>query len=70
MKTEYYKIVNRWRIVPRIMVLMYGYLFYDVSQWFMALPVPTMSQSTFIAVIVGAAAAFFGLYVNSGGKND
>ena len=67
---DLHKVVDKWRIVPRIMVLMYGYIFYEVSQWFMGLVAPTMPQATFVSVIVGAAAAFFGLYVNSGGKND
>jgi hypothetical protein len=34
----------------------------------MALPEPTNPQSAFISVIVGAGAAWFGLYVSSGGK--
>jgi len=58
--------VNRWRIVPRIMILLYGYMFYHVSMWFMALPDPNAAQSAFVSVMVGAAATFFGLYVNSG----
>jgi hypothetical protein len=32
----------------------------------MALEVPNMAQSGFVSVIVGAGAAWFGLYVNSG----
>lgn len=60
------ELVNRWRIVPRIIVILYGYTFYEVAHWFMALPEPNAAQSTFVSVIVGAAAAFFGLYVNSG----
>jgi hypothetical protein len=34
----------------------------------MSLPEPTNAQSAFISVIVGAGAAWFGLYVSSGGK--
>lgn len=58
--------VNRWRIIPRIIVGVYGYVFWEVTQWFMQLPEPTGAQSAFVATIVGAAAAFFGLYCNSG----
>lgn len=58
--------INKYRIVPRVMVLLYGILFYRVTEWFMSLPDPSNAQSAFVSVIVGAAAAFFGLYVNSG----
>ena len=34
--------------------------------WFMGLPDPNNAQAGFVSVIVGAGAAWFGLYVNSG----
>lgn len=58
--------VNRWRVIPRMMLLLYGYMFYRVSEWFMLLEAPNAAQSAFVSVMVGAAATFFGLYVNSG----
>lgn len=58
------------RIVPRAMVLMYGYIFYEVTGWFMTLVAPNSQQAAFVSVIVGASAAFFGLYVNSGNIKD
>ena len=36
------------------------------AMWFMGLPAPTMEQSALISVIVGAGAAWFGLYANTG----
>ena len=33
--------------------------------WFMELPEPSMEQSGLISILVGAGAAWFGLYVNS-----
>ena len=33
----------------------------------MALPAPNNAQAGFVSVVVGAGAAWFGLYVNSGG---
>ena len=59
------EIVNSWRVIPRLMIGLYGYMFYRVAEWFMALPDPSAAQSTFVSVMVGAAATFFGLYVNS-----
>ena len=64
--TDFAKKCNEWRIVPRLLIMGYGYTFYEVSQWFMTLDDPTVTQAAFVSTIVGAAAAFFGLYVNSG----
>jgi len=60
------EIVNRWRIIPRVMISLYGYMFWRVAEWFMTLPDPNAAQSAFVSVMIGAAATFFGLYVNSG----
>ena len=59
--------IDRWRIWPRMLITLYGLMFYRATEWFMALPEPTNAQSAFISVIVGAGAAWFGLYCNSGG---
>ena len=52
-----------WRIFPRLLITLYGFAFYRTTEWFMALPDPTNAQSAFVSVIVGAGAAWFGLYV-------
>ena len=44
---------------------MYIYLLFEVVTWFMALPTPGAEQAGLVSVIVGAGAAWFGLYVNS-----
>ena len=54
---------DKWRIFPRLLISLYGVMFYKPSMWFMTLPDPTNSQSAFVSVIVGAGAAWFGLYV-------
>lgn len=60
--------LDRWRVVPRLMVAGYGLLIWRVSEWFMSLPDPNGAQSAFVSTLVGASAAVFGLYVNSGGR--
>ncbi len=60
--------IDAYRIVPRLMVLLYGAMFWRVAEWFMGIPEPNAAQSAFVSVMVGAAATFFGLYVNSGAK--
>jgi len=57
--------LDRYRAVPRLLVTLYGYVCWDVAQWFMILDAPTGSQAAFVSTIWGAAAAWFGLYVNS-----
>ena len=60
--------IDSWRIFPRIFISTYIYLLYSSANWFMALQAPTMEQAGLISVIVGAGAAWFGLYANSGKK--
>ena len=60
--------INKLRLVPRAMVLAYGYLFFEVAMWFMGIPVPTATQAAFVSVMVGASAGIFGLYTSSGNK--
>jgi len=58
--------LDRWRIIPRLLVALYGLAFWRMSEWYMGLTDPNMAQAAFVSTMVGAAAAFFGLYVNSG----
>ena len=60
---------DKWRVFPRLLITLYGYAFYTTTSWFMALPDPTSSQSAFVSVIVGAGAAWFGLYVGGGNRD-
>ena len=65
-KKDIPEVINAYRVVPRVLIGLYGYVFYQTVVWFMALEAPNMAQSGFVSVIVGAGAAWFGLYVNSG----
>ena len=57
--------IDSWRIIPRAFLAVYMYLLYYTTFWFMGLEDPTMQQSGLISVVVGAGAAWFGLYTNS-----
>jgi hypothetical protein len=61
--------VDQWRIFPRIFITTYIYLLYKVVTWYMALPSPTMEQSGLVSIVVGAGAAWFGLYTGSSKKD-
>ena len=60
--------VDQWRIFPRIFITTYIYLLYKVVMWYMALPSPTMEQRGIVSIVVGAGAAWFGLYTGSSKK--
>jgi len=56
--------LDKWRIWPRLIITLYGYAFYQTTNWFMALEDPSNAQAGFVSVIVGAGAGFYGIYVN------
>lgn len=60
------KMIDSWRIWSRAFISIYMVLLYYSVMWFMDLADPTMSQAGLISTIVGAGAAWFGLYVKSG----
>ena len=55
--------IDKSRIFPRFLITLYGVAFWRTTEWFMQLPEPTNAQSAFVSVVVGAGAAWFGLYV-------
>ena len=60
--------VDQWRIFPRIFITTYIYLLYAVVMWYMELSTPSMEQSGLVSIVVGAGAAWFGLYTGSSKK--
>ena len=57
--------VDSWRIFPRVFLSVYIFLLYYSTMWFMALDQPSLEQSGLISIIVGAGAAWFGLYAGT-----
>ena len=57
--------VDQWRIFPRLFLSVYIYLLYKVTIWFMNLPPATFEQSGLVSIVVGAGAAWFGLYAGT-----
>lgn len=62
------KAMDAWRLIPRVFLGVYMYLLYYATFWFMDLADPTLEQSGLISVLVGAGAAWFGLYTSSAAK--
>ena len=61
--------LDKFRIIPRLVMLAYCWAFYASINWFMTLTDPSNAQAMFISTIVGAGAAFFGLYVGKAGAS-
>ena len=61
--------VDSWRIFPRLFLTVYIVLLYKCVIWYMDLPDPTMEQSGLISIVVGAGAAWFGLYTGTDKSN-
>ena len=57
--------VDQWRIFPRVFISTYIYLLYKVTIWFMGVEDPTIAQSGLVSIVVGAGAAWFGLYAGT-----
>ena len=57
--------IDAWRIFPRMFLTVYIVLLYKVVIWFMALDTPSFEQSGLVSIVVGAGAAWFGLYTGS-----
>jgi len=60
--------VDAWRIFPRTFLTVYIILLYKVVIWYMNLLAPTMEQSGLVSIVVGAGAAWFGLYTGTSKK--
>lgn len=60
------KTIDSFRPWSKAFLTVYLVLLYNSTMWFMGLSDPTMSQMGLISTIVGAGAAWFGLYVKSG----
>ena len=61
--------LDAWRIFPRAFLTVYIVLLYQVVHWFMALETPNFEQSGLVSIVVGAGAAWFGLYVGARTKD-
>ena len=59
------QMADAYRIFPRAFLSVYMYLLYYTTFWFMDLPEPSFEQSGLISIVVGAGAAWFGLYAGT-----
>jgi len=59
---------DKWRIVPRGLVILIAIATWDVIHWFTTLENPTFEQAGLVSVCTGAMTAVFGLFLGQGKK--
>ena len=55
--------LNKWRIVPRLLMLAMLVMTYRVVEWFMTLSDPNPEQAALVSVMTGALTGAFGLFL-------
>ena len=45
--------LDKWKILPRAMMVVITVMSYRVAEWYMSLPDPTIEQSGFCSIIIG-----------------
>lgn len=58
---------NAWRVIPRLMVLAFGVVVWDVGDWFMSLHEPSMAQGAFVSTVYAAIPFVINFYCSTGG---
>lgn len=56
---------DSWRVFPRLFIILYMYMAYTTTEWFISLPDPNPEQSAFMSIVIGAGAVWFGIYSNA-----
>lgn len=65
---KYAEVLDAYRIVPRVLLLGFGYLVWSVVEWFMGLENPTTQQAAFVSAVVGITAPITAFYFQTGRK--
>lgn len=56
--------IARFKLVPRLMMIMFSVSAWRVVEWFMTLPEPSAAQAGLVSVVTGAATGCFAVWVN------
>ena len=57
------ELLDQWRLLPRLVMLVMIVMTYRVVEWFMSLPDPNPEQAALVSVMTGALTAAFGLFL-------
>jgi hypothetical protein len=56
--------ITRWKVVPRLMMLVMTLMSWRVVEWFMTLQDPSPSQAGLVSVVTGAMTGAFAIWMN------
>ena len=57
-------VLDDWKVLPRLMMLVFTVMSWRVVEWFMLLPDPTTQQTSLVSVCMGAATGAFGIWMS------
>jgi hypothetical protein len=61
--------ILKWKLLPRLMMLMFTVMAWNVCDWFMGLgAAATTQQTAFVSTIVGAATGAFAVWMGHESK--
>ena len=60
--------ILRWRILPRLMMLVISLSSWRVVEWFRGLPDPTSQQAALVSVVTGTLAGAFAVWMGHEAK--
>lgn len=58
------ELLNKWAVLPRLMMATFTVLSWKSCLWFMSLPDPSPSQAGFVSIITGCASGAFAIWIN------
>jgi len=56
-------ILDNWKVLPRLMMLVFTFMSFRVVEWFMSLDDPTTQQAGLVSVVMGAATGAFAVWM-------
>lgn len=57
-----------WKVLPRLMTIMFTIMAWRCAEWFMHLPEPNAVQAGFVSVVMGAMTGAFAIWMGHEAK--
>jgi hypothetical protein len=60
--------ILKWRLLPRGMMVVMTFMAWRCVEWYMGLPDPSIEQSGFVSVVMGAMTGSFAIWMGNENK--
>ena len=60
--------ILKWRLLPRGMMVVMTFMAWRCVEWYMSLPSPSIEQSGFVSVVMGAMTGSFAIWMGNENK--